>query len=277
MKTVSTLILSLFWLIAHATPPAGYNLVFQSAFTTNGFVPVASNWNSIPNYVYGNLGRLQFLGHTPYAGDFGSAYFTTPNDSSSQPSPFWQRSGNLIIKCYIDSTGHWRSGLLSTVGTTGEGFSQALGYWETSFKVPAGGGTWPSFWLLGMESIQRSARTVNEAEIDIIEGYGYNPFADNQHVHVWAPNNGGQVAGSDNIYQIPSGMTETHIYGCLINVDYIHFYVDGVQVWQTSTPPEATHPMYAMLDLALGAGYLISLPSGSEMWISYIRCYAPPL
>ena len=46
--------------------------------------------------------------------------------------------------------------------------------------------------------------------------------------------------------------TGFHPYGCLINANFIHFYIDGVEVANRPTLPEEALPLYVMVDLALG-------------------------
>ena len=66
--------------------------------------------------------------------------------------------------------------------------------------------------------------------------------------------------------------TGFHTYGALINADYIHFYFDGVELWKTPTPPEATEPLCVMVDLALGGGWPIDqTPNPSHLLVDYIH------
>jgi beta-glucanase (GH16 family) len=68
-----------------------------------------------------------------------------------------------------------------------------------------------------------------------------------------------------------------HTYAALVNPDYVHFYMDGVEQWKTPTPPEATQPLYVMVDLALGGGQSTdNTPNPSQLLVNYIRVYAPP-
>jgi hypothetical protein len=62
---------------------------------------------------------------------------TDPNENATTPDPFSISNGFLIIQAYQDPTinNHWRSGLLSSADYQGNGFSQALGYWECRFLL----------------------------------------------------------------------------------------------------------------------------------------------
>jgi beta-glucanase (GH16 family) len=248
--------------LALAQPP-GYRLVFDEEF--KGPLSV-SNWGEHP---------ARWMAHTPYAGDFGDAYFTGYNEPNTV-SPFKVANGILTITAYRDpnAKNHWRSGLLASVDTHGNGFSQALGYFEARMKLPAGPGVWPAFWLDGLGSLRTPKTKV--AEVDILEEYGVNPRIAHQNVHVWNPD-GGQYYATGNSSTCQGMTTGFHTYGALVKPDYIHFYFDGVEQWQTPTPPEAKEPLYVMVDLALGGGWPIDqTPDPSRLYVQFIRVYAPP-
>ncbi len=217
--------------------------------------------------------ETKWIAHTPYGGDFGEAWFSNPADPKS---PFSIKDGILTITASKDPSRnyHWRSGLLASVNTKGDGFSQALGYYEARLQLPAGPGVWPAFWLEGLGSLHTPKTKV--VEIDILEEYGVNPLVAHQVVHVWNTD-GKQISGVGNASTCQEMTTGFHTYGALIKTDYIHFYFDGVEQWKTPTPPEATEPLYVMVDLALGGGWSIArTPNPSRLLVSYIHVYSPP-
>ena len=249
--------------LTQAKPPPGYTLVFDEEF--NGPLSV-SNWGERP---------ARWMAHTPYAGDFGDAYFTGYNEPNI-PSPFKVENGMLTITAYRDpnANNHWRSGLLASVDTHGNGFSQALGYFEARMKLPAGPGVWPAFWLAGLGNFK--VPKTKAAEVDILEEYGVDSRIAHQTVHVWNTD-GGQSSATGNSSTCQGMTTDFHTYAALIKTDYIHFYFDGVEQWKTPTPTEAKEPLYAMVDLALGGGWPIDrTPNPSHLYVNYIRVYAPP-
>jgi beta-glucanase (GH16 family) len=244
-------------------PPTGYKLVFDEEF---GGPLSVSNWGSP---------TAKWIAHTPYAGDFGNSWFTGPNEPG-KPSPFSVDKGILTITAYQDpgNRNHWRSGLLSSVDTHGNGFSLPLGYFECSMKLPSGAGVWPAFWLAGLNSVDKH-RTRNFAEVDVLEEYGVDSTLAHQTVHVWKPR-GGESYAVGNASKLQGMTSDFHVYGCLIAKDYIRFYFDGLQIWQTVTPPEALEPLYLMVNLALGGGWPIGkTPNPSYLYVHYIRAYAP--
>jgi len=248
---------------AETVPPPGYKLVFAEEFDAELSV---SNWGTPP---------AKWMAHTPYAGDFGNAWFTGPKEPGVQ-SPFSVQDGILSITAYKDANrkNHWRSGLLSSVDTHGNGFSTALGYFECRMKLPSGAGVWPAFWLSGMTGVNRH-RTTDSVEIDVLEEYGVDSTIAHQHVHVWKPK-GGESYSKGNATKLQGMTTDFHNYGCLVTKDSIQFYFDGEEIWQTVTPPEALEPLYVMVDLALGGGWPIDqTPDPSRLLVDYIRVYAP--
>ena len=247
--------------------PAGYKLVFDEEF--NGPLEVATGigWGPI-------VSPIKWISHTPYGGDFGNAYFTGPDENATTPDPFSLSNGILTIQAYQDPTinNHWRSGMLSSVDCNGNGFSQALGYWECRMQLPSGAGVWPAFWLAGVNGISKT-RTTNSAEIDILEAYGVDMTKAHHNTHIWAPN-GSQVSGTGNVTTQAGMTTAFHVYGCLVNADFIHFYFDGVEVAKTPTLPQEALPLYVMVDLALGGGWPIGIPSPTRMYVDYIHVYS---
>jgi beta-glucanase (GH16 family) len=254
---------------AQAQPPPGYTLAFDEEFS--------GPLNVSPGYGWGPIPPAKWIAHTPYAGDFGDAYFTGPGEPNTA-NPFSVSNGILTITAWRDPNigYHWRSGLLASVGPNGTGFSQALGYFECRMKLPSGVGTWPAFWLGDVVGL-RGDTTSPRAEIDILEQYGDDPNRAYQTVHSWDPKSGSETYGNGSNC-IQYGMeTGYHVYACLVNQDYIHFYIDGTERWKTPTYPAATHPLYPMVDLALGGGQsTANTPNPSHLLVDYIRVYAPP-
>jgi Glycosyl hydrolases family 16 len=273
------------WLIlvisAYADPPAGYIQDFDSNFNVPNW-PGILDWNTLAAYNLNNWQLPRFVSQQPDdRGNAGVAFYIDGqgDDPSGQPSPFWTGWGHLYINAWW-AINRWNTGMISTVDTYGNGFSAIGGYWEAQIQVPASGpalsGMWPAFWLYDLDTIQRSARTANAVEVDIFEGYGVAPNGDNELIHLWTPSNQDVYGKPYNTFQLPNGMNQLHVYGCLINPDYIHFLVDGSEVWKTPTPTEClTHPLYAMIDFAMQW----DLPAGSgtqTMAVQYLKHWSAP-
>ena len=112
-------------------PPPGYQLVFDEEFNGRKLeVATGKGWGPI-------VTPIKWTAHTPYAGDFGAAYFTGPSENGTTPDPFSISNGILTIQAYKDPTinNHWRSGLLSSASSTATDSAKlwATGNAECSF------------------------------------------------------------------------------------------------------------------------------------------------
>ena len=208
----------------------------------------------------------RWIAHTPYAGDFGDARFSDPEEGF----PFTVENGILRIEARKDEKG-WRAGLLSSLDRKGNGFAQKYGYFETRAKLPKGLGTWPAFWLLGAPSLLDKSAT--GIEIDVLEQYGVNPNALCTNVHLWYPD---KTHEADGRAYLVTGMTDDfHNYGAMVDSDFITFYYDGIELRRVKTPEEAKVPLYILVDLALGGGWPIDeTPNPSYMYVDYVRAYS---
>ncbi len=246
-------------------------LAFDGSF--NGYLSshIASDWTPIP--------PGQWICHTPSAADYGDAYFTGVLEKDSlgnSINPFSLKDGHLVIKASQDPTisNHWRSGMISSIDINGHGFSHALGHWEARIFLPSGLGVWPSFWLESANVIQRSARTSNAAEIDVMEMYGVDMTKLHQRIHVWTPQSKdvGQAEGGTTVTINPSGW---HTFGVQINTDYVHWFFDGTETFKFPTDPSMLQPMFGMVSFALGGGWPVNMASPTYMLVNYVRYYAP--
>jgi len=212
----------------------------------------------------------RWIAHTPWAGDFGDARFADPR----RDFPFTVKDGILRIEARKDGAGKWSSGLLASNDPLGRGFSQQYGYFEMRAKLPTGPGVWPAFWLCS--SYNRKDKTAGldgSVEIDVLEYYGRTPCSFTVTVHIWLPkpHRSEGTSITTKPYEVSSGF---HTYGCLVDLQQITMYFDGIKVWQYKTPPEHNKPLMLLLDLALGPGWPIDkTPNPSVMEVDYVRIY----
>jgi len=201
--------------------------------------------------------------HTPNGKDFGDAIFTNP----SQGFPFSVKDGILSIIAKKFNP-RWRSGILSSVGPGGDGFSQKFGYFELRAKLPEGKGTWPAFWLLPVETLDNPGKS--GVEIDIFEQYGRDPQGLHFSMHLRRPGEPTHTA----TYSVGVRDTnrEFHTYAFYWDQKVMIWFFDGREMWRYPTPVEACTPMYILIDLALGGGWPIRIdPSSIIMNIDYIK------
>lgn len=243
---------------AFATPPPGYTLAFDSDFSK----PL-----SISNDGKGTT----WCAHMPGGGDFGYAWFGV-NPFASNTTPLHGGQLNMGTYYNLPPLSHWTTSFLSTVGTSKQGFAQALGYWECKAYWLGGFYTWPSFWLEGLGSIEPRSPY---AEIDVFESYGEYPGSTNAAWHVWKSPGEQLSAGGESVHW---NTTNTfHTFGCLIKSDVTTWYIDGYTVFTAPTTPEMSMPLFAVIDLAFREpDPATTVDPRAAMYVQYIRCYKPP-
>jgi beta-glucanase (GH16 family) len=209
----------------------------------------------------------RWIAHTPWSGDFGDAQFADP-----QPGfPFVIEDGVLRIEARKGEDGKWRSGLLASTDAKGTGFTQQYGYFEMRAKLPPGPGLWSAFWLIANRERDSSA------EIDIIEHYGVGPSQYESVVHVWPKEGRGRKHSELVRHDIPAGSLydRFNTFGAHVDREWITFYFNRRALGRVATPPEHHHPMFPLVNLALGGGWPIDkTPSPSFMYVDYIRVWA---
>ena len=237
---------------------AGYELTFDDEFSKPDVVDHGPFSQHMPG--------MRWIAHTPWNGDFGEAQFADPGPGG----PFSFGPNGLTITAIKQDNGRWRSGLICSVDRDGagqQGFSQKFGYFEMRAKLPDGPGTWPAFWLVGVDKSNGSA------ELDVLEYYGKFPAGFHTTLHFWKKVGG---TGEEHIVEVPehSLTRDFHNYGVLIEADRMRFFLDRVQYLELPTPVEFKQPMYMLANLALGGGWPIDeLKSPAVLQIAYIKAY----
>jgi len=166
------------------------------------------------------------------------------------------------IQPYINNY-KYTSGMI----TTFHSFSQTYGYFEIRAELPAGQGTWPAFWLLPADQTW-------PPEIDVFEMLGKDPTTIYTTAHT-GPNN----TSIGHATSVPNTSTGFHTYGVDWEPDFITWYFDGQQIFQTATPADMINrPMYLLANLSLGGGWPgpvdSTTPFPAQFQIDYIRAYA---
>ncbi len=208
-----------------------------------------------------------WIAHTPWHGDFGDAVFDNPGPNG----PFSFGANGLEITAHKDNTGTWHSGLLASMDRDGagqHGFAQRYGYFEMKAKLPSGSGTWPAFWLIGVN------KKTSSAEIDVVEYYGgFNEYF-HANEHIWQ--SGRDRLHLGYVHRVSPGLLsdQFNTYGVLIEPKTTSFYFNRKLIWFTPTPAEYRQPMYILVNLALGGGWPTrSLQSPVVMEVQYIRVF----
>ena len=237
---------------------SGYELTFEDTFAKPDIVARGPFSEHFPG--------MRWIAHTPWNGDFGEARFTDPGPNG----PFSFGPDGLLITATKRNDGTWSSGLICSVDRDGpgqQGFSQRYGYFEMRAKLPDGPGTWPAFWLVGVD------KSAGSAEVDVLEYYGKFPAGFHTVLHLWKDKDG---IKDEHIVDVPSGSLTSafHDYGVLIGPERMRFFLDGIQYLDVSTPPAFRQPMYILANLALGGGWPTDgLASPAVMRVAHIRVY----
>jgi len=177
--------------------------------------------------------------------------------------------GGLNIRLQRTSKS-WTSGVITSVDSVGEGFSQQYGYFEMKAKFPHGEDTWPAFWLLNTASKQSHAPA---GEIDVVE-YIANPHFANYMattLHDWSNHS----APAASHHRVPSPTSGFHTYGMMWTPSTMTFYFDSAVTMRCPTPSIMKQPYYLLVDLGIGSGWPTeNTPHTNDLQIQYIRAYS---
>lgn len=172
----------------------------------------------------------------------------------------------------------YTSGRINTKGL----FEQKYGRFEARIKLPAGGGLWPAFWMLGADFPE--VDWPRAGEIDVMENIGREPSI------VFGSLHGPGYSGADSFSretELPNGGTVDdgfHIYTVEWDPGRISFRVDG-ELYQTRSSSEISaegtwvfeHEFYMLLNLAVGGNLGGQVSPDTEfpatMLIDYVRVY----
>jgi beta-glucanase (GH16 family) len=159
----------------------------------------------------------------------------------------------------------WHGDLIDTKTT----FTQKYGYFAARMKIPKGPGLWPAFWTY------YSASGV-EAEIDAMEvcanPIGTHSGNDASLLHNTIHYSGGSVGNSPGYRTVDLSLAY-HVYAFDWRADHISFFLDGVQVWRTTSHiPTVALPL--LLNLGVGGtwcGSPTAASDGATMLVDWVR------
>ncbi len=152
-------------------------------------------------------------------------------------------------------------------------FDVKYGRIEARLKLPAIGGGWPAFWMLGSNFPQVGWPACGE--IDIMEMVG------NQINKIYAAlhfpgHSGGQGTIGTTIN--PTATTEFHVYSITWNASSIIWYIDGIQFAQyaNSASIPYNHNFFMLLNVAVGGSFGGAISpdfTTAQMEVDYVRVY----
>lgn len=242
---------------------ATYTLSFLDEFLVNSVTA-----DSGPYVPGGNIkwfNGIEQCCMSPSDGSPGVMYPTPVNGSPVNPYSLIP-GGGLNISL-TKQFGTWASGVMQSVDSSQNGFSQQYGYFEMSAALPSDSGTWPAFWLL-----PANQTTSNHGEIDVMEQYGQFSTAFCITLHDW--NNDANSAQKCGDVGVTLNDGNYHTYGMLWTAQTMTFYLDGKQIWQNPTLAVMKAPYYMLVDLGIGGGWDSSgTTSPSVMKVKYVRAF----
>jgi beta-glucanase (GH16 family) len=245
---------------------AGYELVWSDEFNgADGSAPDKTKWEVEEGADKWGNNELE--------------YYT------SRPENMQVNGGNLVITARKEEFGtgeakkNYTSGRLKTQGH----FSQAYGRFESRFKIPAGQGMWPAFWMLGDDI--GTAGWPGCGEIDIMENIGKEPGT--VHASLHGPGTKRPTTDFTAPFNLPAGKTfadDFHIYAVEWEPETIRFYVDDNlystfhrREWPEGQKWVFDHPHFLILNLAVGGDWPGSPDETTkfpkQMLVDYVRVY----
>jgi beta-glucanase (GH16 family) len=182
-------------------------------------------------------------------------------------------NGVLDITASEGANGTWTSGMLTTVNSALQGFTQKFGYFEADIQIPKGDGAWPAWWLYSANHFINGAPP---SEIDIMENAGSNTTNFGTTIHDGLGNQNPNVVQNAGV-DLSAGF---HRYGMLWdpNSSSVTWYLDGNAVATSAKFSDTDmQKMLMTLDLEVGnfggGGPDASTPSTMNMLVDYVRVY----
>lgn len=180
---------------------------------------------------------------------------------------------NGALKITLKKESYSGSNYTSARLLTKDRFSFKYGKVEARIKLPAGGGTWPAFWMLG--SNIGAVGWPACGEIDIMEHIGNNLNTIYGTLH-YPGRSGGNANGSTRL--INNATTEFHVYTLEWSASEIKMLVDGQQVHAVANNNSIpfNHNFFLICNVAMGGNFGGAIDpniTSASMEIDYIRVY----
>lgn len=135
-------------------------------------------------------------------------------------------------------------------------------------RLPRGRGLWPAFWLLPL-------RKPWPPEIDIMEVLGNDTKAIHVSIHAQPEN---QYIKTTKKVSVSDLADTFHEFAVNWGRDYVTWFIDGQEIAKAPSPRDLNHPMYILVNLAVGGW--AKEPDGQTLFpavmlIDWIRVYLP--
>lgn len=214
-------------------------------------------------------------GHTDFTDGDGIvwAYFKKP--SEAPVDTYAIVDGKLRIRLQKGSGDMWTTGCISSINSSGQGFTFSKGYAEARLFMPQSRGAWGAWWATS----ELPGLALPHAEIDFVELYGTNPENLHGTVHHW-PGGHANPNGSPNHWQsghapkITALDGDYHTYGCAITDQWIIHYKDRVEWGRVPLYGECRlAPFKLLLNLALNTTERVGAVELIDMYVDYVKVW----
>ena len=207
-----------------------------------------------------------YLDSSVFPGIEGPVYWGTQGlvlHSQKLKTPIWYEGQNWY---YGASVLDGRNFTASQIG---------YGQYEWVARMPSRRGSWPAFWLISTSGWP--------PEIDIYEGFGYQSYWDfDRHIGqtIHGGNGGvrsfqrGVTIQAEQAYGLKGFSQDFHRFAVDIQRDYITWFIDGVETYQSVNPFKG-HRWYPIMDVAVKTSSAYDDGSG-DMIIKSFRIYNAP-
>jgi hypothetical protein len=147
------------------------------------------------------------------------------------------------------------------------------GQYEWVAKMPTRRGSWPAFWLISTSGWP--------PEIDVYEGFGYQSYWDfDRHISAtihggsggWRTFQRGTNIQAEQAYGLTGFAQGYHRYAVDIGPEYITWFVDGLETYQSVNPFKG-HRWYPIMDVAVKTTGNYNDGSG-DMTVKSFRAWA---
>lgn len=193
---------------------------------------------------------------------------------------YWGTNGLVLhtqkLKTPISYDGRsWNYGSTALDGRNFLASQIGYGQYEWDAKMPNRRGSWPAFWLISTSGWP--------PEIDVYEGFGYQSYWDfDRHVAQTIHGGSGGVRSfqrgvtiqTEQAYGLKGYSQGFHRFAVDIQRDYITWFVDGVETYQSVNPFQG-HRWYPIMDVAVKTNGAYNDGSG-DMVIRSFRIYSAP-
>jgi beta-glucanase (GH16 family) len=183
------------------------------------------------------------------------------------------RTGASSYQCWYNSACEW----VSSKYVTQDKLGMKYGRIEVRMKGAPGVGTWPAFWLLGIDFPINTVRWPRCGELDVVELLGRDPLTVYGTTH--GPLSGGTGRGG-TAFLLNEFSKEFHVYGMDWTENQITFTLDGKpykSINRSDGDWVFDHEFFLLLNLAMGGNWGGTVDAGlnsTDMLVDYVRIYS---